>query len=58
MLASEGKHLRVGGRTKAAEEYPDKQQDKIVTVPGEKHAGQHPQHAAKYDQVFAIALFI
>ena len=34
------------------------QQDKIVTVPGEKHAGQHPQHAAKYDQVFAIALFI
>ena len=58
MFTGESKHLRVGSRSKAAEEYPDKQQNKIVTVPGEQHAGQHPQHAAKHNQVFAIAFFI
>ena len=58
MLAREGEHLRVGGRTKAAKEYADEQQNEIVPVPGKQHAGQHPQQAADDNQLLAIALTV
>ena len=58
MFTSERKHLRVGGGAKATEKYADKQQNKIVTVPGKQHAGQHTQRTAKNDQVFTIAFFV
>ena len=58
MLAGEGKHLRVGGGAEAAEKYPDEQQNKVVTVPGEEHAGQHAHQAAEDDQPLAVAFAI
>lgn len=58
MLAGKGEHLRVGGRAKAAKEDADEQQNKVVAVPGEQHAGQHPQQAAGDNQLLAIAFTI
>ena len=58
VLAREGKHLRVRGGTKATQEHADKQQDKIVAVPGEQHAGKHAEQAAENNQAFAIAFSV
>lgn len=58
MLARQGKHLRVGGRAKAAEKNADEQQDEVVAVPGKEYAGQHPQQAADDNQLLAVALTI
>ena len=54
----EGKHLRVGGRSKAAEKNADEQQNEIVAVPGKEDAGQHPQQTADDNQLLAIALTV
>ena len=58
MLAREGEHLWVGGRTKAAEEDADEQQNEVVPVPGKQHAGQHSQQAADDNQLLAVALTV
>lgn len=58
MLPREGKHLRVGGRSKAAEKNADEQQNEIVAVPGKEYAGQHPQQTADDNQLLAIALTV
>lgn len=58
MLAREGEHLWVGGRTKAAEEDADEQQNEVVPVPCKQHAGQHSQQAADDNQLLAVALTV
>lgn len=58
MLPREGKHLRVGGRSKAAEKNADEQQNEIVAVPGKEYAGQHPQQTADDNQLLAVALTV
>ena len=58
MFAGEGKHLRVRGGTKAAEENADEEQNKVVTIPREEHAGQHAHQAAEDDQLLAVAFAI
>ncbi|MNT70566.1 hypothetical protein D3C72_2089710 [compost metagenome] len=58
MFPCEGKHLRVGSRSKATEKYADKQQDKIVAVPGEKYASEHAQQTAKNNQTFAVTFSV